>query len=169
MAKIIDQRKSLEKRMLQVSTGLSFQIPNSIPYLRNEVRSPDKAGQATPGNYVVNDDDYTLWAEFSERDFQSVYESAHQEQVADWDRQRLIEEITNLEKRQKELVNVLAKVDPDMYAQRLQSQLQALQEKNRLLRSANGLSPRQNQQLVMDQAEQQEKSPHKSPDSSTKD
>ena len=63
----------------------------------------------------------------------------------------------------------MAKVDPDMYAQRLQSQLQALQEKNRLLRSANGLSPRQNQQLVMDQAEQQEKSPHKSPDSSTKD
>ena len=37
--------------------------------------------QATPGNYVVNDDDYTYWAEYNERDFQSVYESAHQEQV----------------------------------------------------------------------------------------
>merc|ERR1712141_860901 len=98
-------------------------------------------GQATPGNYVVNDDDYTLWAEFSERDFQSVYESAHQEQVADWDRHRLIEEITNLEKRQKELVNILARIDPEMYAQRLEDQLEALQEKNRLLRSANGLSP----------------------------
>ena len=31
--------------------------------------SDRKTGQATPGNYVVNDDDYTLWAEFSERDF----------------------------------------------------------------------------------------------------
>jgi len=100
-----------------------------------------KDGQATPGNYIVNDDDYTLWAEFSERDFQTVYESAHQEQVADWDRQRLIEEITNLEKRQKELVNILARVDPEMYAQRLEDQLEALQEKNRQLRSANGLSP----------------------------
>ena len=70
-----------------------------------------------------------------------MYESAHQEQVADWDRHRLIEEITNLEKRQKELVNILARVDPEMYAQRLEDQLEALQEKNRLLRSANGLSP----------------------------
>ena len=132
------------------------------------------------GNYVVNDDDYTLWAEFSERDFQSVYESAHQEEVADWDRQKLIEEISNLEKRQKELVNVLAKVDPDMYAQRLQTQLQALQEKNRLLRNANGLSPVGNAQaggpnhllenIEMDQQEPEKSPPpYKSPDSSTKD
>ena len=89
---------------------------------------------------MVNDDDYTLWAEFSERDFQTVYESAHQEEVADWDRHRLIEEITSLEKRQKELVNILARVDPEMYAQKLEDQLEALQEKNRLLRSSNGLS-----------------------------
>ena len=103
--------------------------------------SDRKTGQATPGNYVVNDDDYTLWAEFSERDFQTVYESAHQEEVADWDRHRLIEEITSLEKRQKELVNILARVDPEMYAQKLEDQLEALQEKNRLLRSGtNGLS-----------------------------
>lgn len=121
----------------------------------------EKDCQATPGNYVVNDDDYTSWAEFSERDFQTVYESAHHEQVADWDRHRLIEEITNLENRQKELVNILAKVDPEVYAQRLEAQLQALQEKNRLLRS-NVSS--------IDEFEEGSKSPLiTSPDSSTKE
>ena len=43
----------------------------------------------------------------------------------------MIEEISNLEKRQKELVGILAKVDPEMYAQRLEEQLEVLQEKNR--------------------------------------
>jgi len=153
-----------------------------------------KDGQATPGNCIVNDDDYTLWAEFSERDFQTVYESAHQEQVADWDRHRLIEEITNLEKRQKELVNILARVDPEMAAQRLQDQLEALQEKNRQLRSANGLSPnpvrpdsgiqnpgiqQQNPELALEEdsvdsevmivTSKSQPSPRESPDSSTKE
>jgi hypothetical protein len=121
--------------------------------------------QATPGNYVVNDDDYTLWAEFSERDFQTVYESAHQEQVADWDRHRLIEEISTLERRQKELVAVLAKVDPEMYAQRLQEQLETLQEKNRILRNELPSSEAAGAAIANDA----KKSPRKSPDSSTKE
>jgi len=138
----------------------------------NAERAEKQDCQATPGNYVVNDDDYTLWAEFSERDFQSVYESAHQEQVADWDRHRLIEEITNLEKRQKELINVLARVDPEMYAQRLESQLQNLQEKNRLLRSANGLSASDDpmeQQPEVSSKSRLSQPLQESPDSSTKE
>ena len=144
--------------------------------------SDRKTGQATPGNYVVNDDDYTLWAEFSERDFQTVYESAHQEEVADWDRHRLIEEITSLEKRQKELVNILARVDPEMYAQKLEDQLEALQEKNRLLRSTNGLSsPEPSQPLIEVEVEGSEDSevlivtsksqpsPRESPDTTSKE
>ena len=145
--------------------------------------SDRKTGQATPGNYVVNDDDYTLWAEFSERDFQTVYESAHQEEVADWDRHRLIEEITSLEKRQKELVNILARVDPEMYAQKLEDQLEALQEKNRLLRSSNGLSsPEPSQPLieaevnegsedseVMIVTSKSQPSPRESPDTTSKE
>ena len=163
-------RQASSSSSRRVSASEEAVETNNSSNRSNEVRSPDKTAsdcQATPGNYVVNDDDYTLWAEFSERDFQSVYESAHQQTVADWDRSRLIEEITNLEKRQKELVDVLAKVDPEMYAQRLQNQLAALQEKNRLLRNANGLSPSEQEVLVMDH--ESGKSPHKSPDSSTKD
>jgi len=163
-------RQASSSSSRRVSASEEAVETNNSSNRSNEVRSPDKTAsdcQATPGNYVVNDDDYTLWAEFSERDFQSVYESAHQQTVADWDRSRLIEEITNLEKRQKELVDVLAKVDPEMYAQRLQNQLAALQEKNRLLRNANGLSPSGQEVLVMDH--ESGKSPHKSPDSSTKD
>ena len=67
-----------------------------------------------------------------------------------------------------------------MYAKRLQTQLQALQEKNRLLRNANGLSPVGNAQaggpnhllenIEMDQQEPEKSPPpYKSPDSSTKD
>jgi len=133
-------------------------------------KEAEKDCQATPGNYVVGDDDYTYWAEYSDRDFQSVYESAHQEEVADWDRQRLIDEISNLEKRQKELVGILAKVDPEMYAQRLESQLATLQEKNRLLRNDNGNhqgQPAQDEESSMDSTEPS-KSPQESPDSSTK-
>ena len=149
------------------STGSSN---SSIREVSEKTPANSEKGQATPGNYVVNDDDYTLWAEFSERDFQSVYESAHQEQVADWDRHRLIEEITNLEKRQKELVNILARIDPEMYAQRLEDQLEALQEKNRILRSANGLSPEA--ELDDDPEVMITKPlspPQESPDSSTKE
>ena len=137
----------------------------------------EKDCQATPGNYVVGDDDYTYWAEYSDRDFQSVYESAHQEEVADWDRQRLIDEISNLEKRQKELVSVLAKVDPELYAQQLESQLATLQEKNRLLKdnapqvaaAAQALSHDDESSMDSTTAEPTSKSaPQESPDSSTK-
>jgi len=175
--------KKYNTRSRQASTSSSRRVSASSSCYDEAMtsKSPDKTaavtssskeqattGQATPGNYVVNDDDYTLWAEFSERDFQSVYESAHQEQVADWDRHRLIEEITNLEKRQKELINVLARVDPEMYAQRLESQLQALQEKNRLLRSANAPVGLQNQDLEDPEISSKSKQIRESPDSSTK-
>ena len=139
----------------------------------------EKDCQATPGNYVVGDDDYTYWAEYSDQDFQKVYESAHQEEVADWDRQRLIDEISNLEKRQKELVSVLAKVDPEMYAQRLESQLATLQEKNRLLKDEMHIDPAPpvqavNQALSSHDDESSmdstttKSAPQESPDSSTK-
>ena len=118
---------------------------------------------------MVNDDDYTSWAEFSERDFQSVYESAHQEQVADWDRHRLIEEISTLEKRQKELVNTLAKVDPEMYAQRLEAQLEELQEKNRMLRSGLGLNSPEPMNFEESKSPLHSTTQDQSPDSSTKE
>jgi len=135
----------------------------------------EKDCQATPGNYVVGDDDYTYWAEYSDRDFQSVYESAHQEEVADWDRQRLIDEISNLEKRQKELVSVLAKVDPELYAQQLESQLATLQEKNRLLKdnapqaaAAQALSHDDESSMDSTAEPTSKSAPQESPDSSTK-
>ena len=170
---------SSSSRRFSASEEISFSSPVGSPEKTPTVTSSsidkpskeaEKDCQATPGNYVVGDDDYTYWAEYSDRDFQSVYESAHQEEVADWDRQRLIDEISNLEKRQKELVGILAKVDPEMYAQRLESQLATLQEKNRLLRNDNGNhqgQPAQDEESSMDSTEPS-KSPQESPDSSTK-
>lgn len=76
---------------------------------------------------------------YSERDFQSVYESAHREEISTWDRKRLCDEIAALERRQKELVGMLARVDPGMYLQRLQSELAQLQETNRALKEGIGV------------------------------
>lgn len=46
-------------------------------------------------NFQPSPDDDTFWADYLERDFQTVYESAHREDVANWDRTKLVEEITN--------------------------------------------------------------------------
>ena len=39
-------------------------------------------------------DDETFWAEYCQRDFQTVYESAHREDVENWDKQKLIEAVS---------------------------------------------------------------------------
>ena len=54
-----------------------------------------------------------------------------------WDRRKLREEISNLEKRQKDLVNVLARIDPEIYLQKLQAEYAALKETNRTLKEEN--------------------------------
>ena len=70
-----------------------------------------------------------------EKDFQTVYESAHREDVEKWDKSKLIEEITNLERRHKELVNRLSRVDPEIYIRRLQSRVISKQKQNSRLRA----------------------------------
>ena len=76
----------------------------------------------------TEEDEYRL------RDFQSVYESAHREEVAAWDRRRLCDEIEALEKRQRELLTFLARVDPEVYVRKLQDDLDRAREVNRDLR-----------------------------------
>lgn len=83
------------------------------------------------GAELCNDDEY------SERDFQSVYESAHQEEVLAWDRKRLCDEITSLERRQRTLVNLLARHDPEIRLRQLQGDLGAHQHTHRLLLREN--------------------------------
>jgi hypothetical protein len=38
----------------------------------------------------VSPDDDNFWAEYSERDFESVYETAHQEEVYSWEKEKII-------------------------------------------------------------------------------
>ena len=82
-------------------------------------------------------DDETFWAEYCQRDFQTVYESAHREDVENWNKQKLIEEITNLEKRHKHLVNQLSKLDPEVYLRRLKTRLISKQHRNNILKKVN--------------------------------
>ena len=56
-------------------------------------RGPGGASGRVQANSASPDDD-SFWAEYSERDFQSVYETAHQEEIAEWDRKRLCDEST---------------------------------------------------------------------------
>ena len=64
-----------------------------------------------------------------------MYESAHREDVEKWDKSKLIEEITNLERRHKELVTKLSRVDPEIYIRRLQSRVISKQKQNSRLRA----------------------------------
>jgi len=77
---------------------------------------------------------FWLDEEYCERDFQNVYESAHHDEVAEWDRGKLIDEISNLEARQKELMGLLSRLDPDVYLRRLQTKASSIIEKNRVLK-----------------------------------
>ncbi len=101
------------------------------PPPEGEQQDPDSSRQH---EHHPSPDDDTFWAEYSERDFQAAYETAHQEEIAEWDRKRLVDEISALERRQKELVNVLSRLDPEVYLQKLQTELIKLQEANKALK-----------------------------------
>lgn len=85
----------------------------------------------------ISPDDDSFWTAFSERDFESVYESAHQEEIYSWNRSRILEEIAVLEKKQKKLIDMLSQIDPLIYLEKLQKELVALQEQNRQLKILN--------------------------------
>ena len=93
----------------------------------------------------VSPDDDSFWTAYSERDFESVYESAHQEEIYSWNRARILEEIAVLEKKQKKLIEMLSQIDPLIYLEKLQKELVALQEQNRQLKILN-LAEREDRQ-----------------------
>lgn len=114
----------------------------------NEAADPD------PEQYFgVNDsdrlspDDDNFFTEYAERDFESVYATAHQEEVSSWEREKIIEEISAMEKRQKQLVEVLSTIDPTVYLQKLQHELLSLQEVNRQLKLRNIAERLERQQI----------------------
>merc|ERR1712013_674481 len=74
---------------------------------------------------------------YSEKDFDTVYENAHQEQVYSWERTKIMEEIAVLELKQKRMISMLSQIDPVVYLQKLQQELVALQETNRRLKLTN--------------------------------
>ena len=86
-------------------------------------------------DFQPSPDDDTFWADYLEKDFQTVYESVHREDVENWDKKKLIEEITNLEKRHKDLVSQLSRVDPEIYVRRLQSKVLTKQQQNNVLKA----------------------------------
>ena len=91
----------------------------------------------TSAEAKISPDDDSFWTAFSERDFESVYESAHQEEIYSWNRSRILEEIAVLEKKQKKLIDMLSQIDPLIYLEKLQKELVALQEQNRQLKMLN--------------------------------
>jgi len=101
--------------------------------------------QKSPYAHSNSCDDDTYWAEYVERDFQTVYELAQiqdESRFVHWDKPKLIEEIGQLEKRHTTLVNKLSQLDPEMHFRRLQSRLARMQQRNsKLLRHHRGQNP----------------------------
>lgn len=88
-------------------------------------------------NERFSPDDESFWTEYSERDFEVVYETAHQEEIFGWQRDKILREIAAMEARQKQLIEMLAAVDPVVYLEKLQQELLSLQEVNRELKLVN--------------------------------
>merc|ERR1712192_91055 len=91
---------------------------------------------------VVGGKDGDFWIDpfrnaYSEKESDTVYENAHQEQVYSWERTKIMEEIAILELKQKRLITMLSQIDPVIYLQKLQQELSALQETNRRLKLTN--------------------------------
>ena len=111
------------------------------------------------GDFQPSPDDDTFWADYLERDFQTVYETAHREDVANWHKTKLIEEITHLEKRHKELVNKLSRLDPEIYLRRLQSRVVGMQQRNNMLKSERKTADAENYNQLDDVQESSEAEP----------
>ena len=64
--------------------------------------------------------------------------------MENWDKQKLIEEITNLEKRHKHLVKQLSKLDPEVYLRRLKTRLISKQHRNNILKKEGKIIAKHN-------------------------
>ena len=102
----------------------------------NDAKYKEYSIEAASGLGESPDDD-SFWDAYLEKDFESVYENAHKEEIYSWNRTRIIEEISTLEKRQKQLIDMLSQIDPMIYLQKLQHELLSLQEENRQLKLVN--------------------------------
>jgi len=100
-------------------------------------RPVSAAPAGTQSRERYSPDDESFWTRYSERDFENVYETAHQEEIFGWERERIVREIASMEVRQKQLIEMLAAVDPVVYLEKLQQELLSLQEVNRELKLVN--------------------------------
>jgi len=115
-------------------------------------------------------DDESFWTQYSERDFEDVYETAHQEEILGWEKERIVREIATMERRQKQLIELLAAVDPIVYLEKLQGELLSLQEVNRQLKLVN-IAEKLHRQERLERGEQDDSSDSDSrlPDSTSQE
>jgi len=93
--------------------------------------------------------DENVYNAFSEKDFESVYETAHHEEVQSWGKSRIIEEMNCMESRYKKLQQMLSLIDPCTYIEKLQEELLVQQEQNKELMLINFALKFSKQQDVM--------------------
>lgn len=83
-----------------------------------------------------NEDEDAFSQMYYMRDFESEYQSAREEVLLDWSRERLFEEIQKLERKARTYEELLSMQDPYKTLASLQEQLIHLQEENRQLQAA---------------------------------
>jgi len=138
---IIDDHEN-SQHFLSFQRGEGDQEELSEEEIHNRLNSVEEREEAEKRVVGGKDAEGDFWIDpfrnaYSEKDFDTVYENAHQEQVYSWERTKIIEEIAILELKQKRLITMLSQIDPVIYLQKLQQELSALQETNRRLKLTN--------------------------------
>ena len=144
------------------NSNLFWNFDTNREVSKDDVESVGEESNDAMEAAIAGGDDDSFWSAYLERDFESVYETAHQEEIYSWNRTRIIDEISTLEKRQKQLIEMLSQIDPMIYLQKLQHELLSLQEQNRQLKLVNVA-----ERLERDRRRRGTDSPSRMPDSTT--
>jgi len=119
------------------SNRMDEQSKDELECIGDEGNDINDVNDDYDGQFDLGDEYDRYCSDYYEKDFECAYEKAHQEEICSWNRTRIIEEISTLEKRQKQLIEMLSQIDPLIYLQKLQNELLALQEQNRQLKLIN--------------------------------
>lgn len=125
------RRRSVQQQQLTPPPILRpLQVPhaplNSTSFLMEEHQLP---GSSCCQQYTPFDGD----DDFMDRDFDTVYQAAHMQQLTGLQPEQLSQQLQQLEDRHRLLEAELLRRDPDVWVQRLQSRLLQLQKHNQLL------------------------------------
>ena len=74
------------------------------------------------------------WSPYFQQDFENVYRTTREAETIDWTQEDLVEKISSLEERVKNLEQQLSMCDSNVYMSQLQHRIVCMQDKNRRIK-----------------------------------